>query len=299
MKKRLYSLVKGALFALLAWGFTACSPEEFDSPTVAGIPVAADYEDAVRIVVDQETNYANFYFDAKKGVTPVWIIDGKNYSSDFTMSKYYRKAGDYSVEVKVANANGVSDGSISKTFHIDKTKMTGFGGFVYDSEFNMWTKATVGDPEFYYAPGWSQIANPAYSLSDGAYVVTLPVATTDRWQAQMKLPTNISTSADKHYDFSVILTSTVNHPNVMVKLVDASDDNVFYCADEIPLTANEPVCFWKSDMEGLDIANLALVLDFGGNADNTEITFENIVLKDHANDDGTEVPVIDDTPEPV
>ena len=299
MKKRLYSLVKGALFALLAWGFTACSPEEFDSPNEAGIPVAADYEDAVRIVVDQETNYANFYFDAKKGVTPVWIIDGKNYSSDFTMSKYYRKAGDYSVEVKVANANGVSDGSISKTFHIDKTKMTGFGGFVYDSEFNMWTKATVGDPEFYYAPGWSQIANPAYSLSDGAYVVTLPVATTDRWQAQMKLPTNISTSADKHYDFSVILTSTVNHPNVMIKLVDAADDGVFYCADEIPLTANEPVCFWKSDMEGLDIANLALVLDFGGNADNTEITFENIVLKDHANDDGTEVPVIDDTPEPV
>lgn len=298
MKKILYSLGKGALFAALTWGFTACSPEEFDSPNEAGIPVAADYEDAVRIVVDQETNYANFYFESGNGVMPVWIIDGKNYSSDFTMSKYYRKAGDYSVEVKIANANGVSDGSISRTFHVDKTKMTGFGGFVYDSEFNMWTKAMVEAPTFWYAPGWGQIADPAYTLTDGAYVVTLPAATTDTWQAQMALATDMSTSAGKHYDFSVILTSTTDHPHVTVKLTDATDDGNFYFEGKVALTANEPLCFWKSDMEGLDIASLKLVFDFGGNAENSEITIESVVLKDHADDDGTEVPVIDETPEP-
>lgn len=299
MKKIFYSLEGVMLAAAMAWGFSACSPEEFGSPKEASIPVVSDYEEAVRIEVDQETNYAHFHFDSKPGVMPVWIIDGKSYSTDFSVSKYYRKAGDYNVEVKVANANGVSDGSVYKTFHIDKTKMTGFGGFVYESEFNMWTKATVAAPAFWYAPGWNQIADPAYSLADGTYVVTLPAKTTDQWQAQMSMTTDINTAADKHYDFSVILTSTTDHPHVMVKLVDPGDDDIFYCAETVALTANEPLCFWKSDMEGLDITNLKFVFDFGGNAENTEITIENIVLKDHANDDGTVVPEVDDTPEPV
>ena len=64
----------------------------------------------------------------------------------------------------------------------------------------------------------------------------------------------------------------------------------FHFAETIALTANEPVCFWKSDMAGLDIANLKFVFDFGGNAENTEIMVESIVLKDHTNDDGTIVP---------
>ena len=51
-------------------------------------------------------------------------------------------------------------------------------------------------------------------------------------------------------------------------------------------------------MPGIDIANLKLVFDFGRNAAGTDMTIESIVLKDHANDDGTEVPVIDETPEP-
>ena len=84
----------------------------------------------------------------------------------------------------------------------------------------------------------------------------------------------------------------------MVKLVDSSDDNIFYFAETIALTANEPVCFWKSDMAGLDIANLKFVFDFGGNAENTEIMVESIVLKDHTNDDGTIVPEEETVPEP-
>ena len=103
----------------------------------------------------------------------------------------------------------------------------------------------------------------------------------------------------KNYDFSVILTASVAHSNVTVKLVDSTDDGNFYFEQKgIKLEANEPLCFWKSNMPGIDIANLKLVFDFGGNAAGTDMTIESIVLKDHANDDGTEVPVIDETPEP-
>ena len=296
--KKLYSYIGGILLtAAIALGITSCSPEDFAAPNEDGIPTATAYEDAVQIDVNQNTNYVTFSFSGK-GAMPIWIIDGKSYSSSFSLTKYYRKAGDYSIDVKIANANGMSDGVITKSFHIDKTIMTGFGGFVYNSDFNLWTKATVGAPVFWYAPGWSQIADPAYTLSDGTYTVTLPEATTDTWQAQMLMDTNISTQSTKHYDFSVILTSTIDHPHVMVKLVDNSDDNVYYCAETIALTANEPVCFWKSDMPGVDIANLKLVLDFGGNAAGSVITVENLVFKDHADDDGTVVPEEEETPEP-
>lgn len=295
---KIYSYIGGLLLmAAMVFCVAACSPDDFASPNEAGVPIASEYEDAIQVDVDQETNWVTFTFSGKKGVMPVWI-DGDKYSSAFAIKKYYRKAGDYSINVKIANANGVSDGFISKTFHINKTIMNGFGGFKYDSEFNLWSKATISAPVFWYAPGWSQIEDPAYSLEGSTYTVKLPEATAETWQAQMFMNTNIATESTKQYDFSVILTSTTEHPHVMVKLVDSTDDNVFYFAETVKLTANEPVCFWKSNMNGIDIANVKLVLDFGGNAANTEIAIENIVLKDHANDDGTVVPEVEDTPEP-
>lgn len=297
MKKR-YNYAKSILMMLaLALGITACSPDDFTSPNEAGIPLAANYEDAITILVNQETNWVTFSFNAT-GVMPLWIIDGTTYTSTFNMTKYYRKAGDYSVDVKIVNANGISDGVITKSFTINKTIMNGFGGFVYDSDFNLWKKATIATPTFWYAPGWSQIADPTFKSDGASYSISLPEATTDTWQAQMLMGTDIATNANTHYDFSAILTATQDHPHVMVKLVDSTDDNVFYFAETVKLTANEPVCFWKSDMEGIDIGSLKMVFDFGGNAAGTDITIENIVLKDHANDDGTIVPEEELVPEP-
>lgn len=76
--------------------------------------------------------------------------------------------------------------------------MNGFGGFVEDSEFNMFKGLALPNnpgnnddpshnPAFWYAPGWNMIAAPNCSLQKGCYTVKLPQATTDRWQAQMAL----------------------------------------------------------------------------------------------------------------
>lgn len=288
--KNIYNYIGlSLLMAIIAFCMGSCSTEDFTAPNEAGIPQATDYENTIQIDVDQTNNYVTFSFKERK-VMPVWIIDGKTYSSVFSMKKYYRKAGDYSIDVKIANANGISDAAITKTFHIDKTIMNGFGGFVYDSDFNLWKKATISKPTFWYAPGWAQIADPTYTTDNASYIVSLPEATTETWQAQMLIGTNMSSSTNNKYDFSVILTSTTDHPHVMVKLVSNTDDNVFYFAETVKLTANEPFCYWKSEMKGLDIANLKFVLDFGGNAANTDVTIENVVFKDHANDDGTKVP---------
>lgn len=270
---------------------TACSAEEFSGAN-GELPNIADYADNFNISVDQEINTANFSFNSAEGITPVWVIDGA-YSSDYTLSKYYRKKGTYDVECFVKNRNGISTESVKKQFTIEKTKMNGFGGFVEDSEYNLFKGVTLPSKgsSYYYAPGWNQIADPATTYSKGCYTVKLPEATTDRWQAQMALDDiDIQTSADKHYDFSVILTSDKGHGGVKVKLCQEGDDGNVLFDKDVKLEAGEPKCLFGSDLEGKDISKLKIVFDFGGNKAGDQIMIESFVLKDHANDDGTEVP---------
>ena len=129
------------------------------------------------------------------------------------------------------------------------------------------------------------------------YTVTLTEATTDQWQAQMAFKTtNISTSAANNYDFSCIINSSNDLNGVTVKLVMDGDDNVFYFTDRIDLKAGEDYIFWKSDMPGIDMERVNLFFDFGGCQAGTVVNISNIVLKDHANDDGTVLPN-NDTPD--
>jgi hypothetical protein len=188
----------------------------------------------------------------------------------------------------------IDNGSIAWHYILAPEGEGEFNGFKYNSEYNMWTKATVDAPTFWYAPGWNQIADPDYTYDGTTYTVTLPQATSDTWQAQMLIPTNISTSSANSYDFSVILNSTLGHPHVMVKLVDSTDDGIYYCADQVTLNAYEDYVYYFSDVQGLDIANLKFVFDFGGNEAGDVITISNIVFKDHANDDGTVLPSEDE-----
>ena len=169
----------------------------------------------------------------------------------------------------------------------------GFFGFDANSDFNMWKNVDY-NMFFWYAPGWNQIADPGFEANGNDYTVFLPEATTDQWQAQMAFKTtNISTSADKHYDFSCILNSDKDLNGVTVKLVMDGDDNVFYFADRIDLKAGENYIFWKSDMPGIDMERVNLFFDFGGCQAGTTVNIFNIVLKDHANDDGTILPSVD------
>lgn len=283
--------------------FSACSEDSVYNVDINAVPMAADYADNINITVDQATNTAYFEFTGK-GVYPVWIIDGKSYSSAHTFSRYYRKAGEYSVEVKIGNANGMSQGTLTKTFTIDKTAMNGFGGFVYESDFNLWNGATKKEPSFFYAPGWNQIANPAYSFDGDAYTVTLPEATTEQWQAQMHIGTDICLEEGKKYDGSFIFTSTMDMKNITLKIHpdgddDDDDSHSFFPNQKINLTAGEPATFWFSELEAVvPMDNLVFTLDFGGNPAGVEVTVENFVIKDHANDDGTVLPDLPSTPEP-
>jgi hypothetical protein len=170
----------------------------------------------------------------------------------------------------------------------------GFTGYNASSDCNLWKKATITN-RFWYAPGWSQIADPGFTSNGNSYSITLPEATSDTWQAQCFFETNMATSATANYDFSATFMSTKDHNNVTVKLFKKGDDNTLYFADNIKIKAYEEYVFYKSDMPGIDMDNVSLVLDFGKNEAGTVVNISNVDLQEHKCD-GIEAPAVDTDP---
>ena len=171
-----------------------------------------------------------------------------------------------------------------------------FKGYKFDSDGNMLRDATW-EISRYYAHGdaWE-----GYNVEDITYtnegnkkfVVNLPYESNQRWQAQFQLQNlgGVSTQAGKNYDFSIKLKANQDLNSATVKLTDATDDTNFYFDEVIPLEGDTEYLLAKSNMEGRDIALLHLVFDFGGCKAGTVVEITDMVLKDHAFDDGAGQP---------
>ena len=176
-----------------------------------------------------------------------------------------------------------------------------FNGFNYNHEANLWKPVDAEGAHsysFFYAPGWTQIADPEVSCAGGKYTFSLPSATSEQWQAQCFIipTTDLPLSAATNYDFSCILNSSTDIKKVTLKLTDTTNDGNFLFTENVNLTAFEDYVFYLSDLPGIDAATVKMVFDFGGNPDNTEVSVSNIVLKDHAIDDGTVLPSVPEDP---
>ena len=176
-----------------------------------------------------------------------------------------------------------------------------FNGFNYNHEANLWKPVDTEGAHsysFFYAPGWTQIADPEVSCAGGKYTFSLPSATSEQWQAQCFIipTTDLPLSAATNYDFSCILNSSTDIKKVTLKLTDTTNDGNFLFTENVNLTAFEDYVFYLSDLPGIDAAAVKMVFDFGGNPDNTEVSVSNIVLKDHAIDDGTVLPSVPEEP---
>ena len=55
-----------------------------------------------------------------------------------------------------------------------------FDGFDPNSDFNMFKNCTFTN-SYYYAPGWTQIADPVMTTDGNSYTVSLPTATSETW----------------------------------------------------------------------------------------------------------------------
>lgn len=157
---------------------------------------------------------------------------------------------------------------------------------IYDPTYdgNMWLSMTIEEMFYHYAPGWDPVINDQFGFEENGtndYTITLPVATTDQWMAQFAFRTTMSSSADKNYDFYLVMNSTMDHPGVTIKLVKTGDDNTFYFADRHPLTAYEDFVYKVPNMPGIDMEKISLFFDFGGCAENTVVNIKDILFQEH------------------
>ena len=175
-----------------------------------------------------------------------------------------------------------------------KDEVKGFEGFDANSDFNLW-KGIDPTMTFYYNPdpNWGNEQTPmlegGFQKGNNDYTVVIPSECFADWQAQVHFHTPIQTSTAINYDFSTILLSDKDVAGVIVKVTDEQDAEVLL-EEHIDLKAGEEFICWKSDIAGKDLKPMKIVFDFGHAPNNTTVNIRNIVLKDHANDDGTVLP---------
>ena len=236
---------------------------------------------------------------AMKGDGSVKIFGQSDWGIEWTSDKYssfngngFFKLGD---GVDGDNGNIYHDGSPAGYYvftvvdnggifdmTVDKKKETIFDPA--DAAHNMWLSMNLLSMSYYYAPGWAQIADPAVEADGNNYVISLPEATTDQWQAQVAFHTDMTSSADKTYDFCCKLVSNQDHPGVTIKLVlsgGGDNDNIFYFADRHKLTADTEYVYKMADMPGIDMDKISLFFDFGGCAAGTEVTLSDVLFQEH------------------
>ena len=271
----------------------SCSADTYDGVDPNGRPDANEID--VTVTVDQETNTYTLTLN-NPGYYPVWTVNvGKNpkVSSLNNFSGVIAQKGVYEVEVRMGNRNGISEGS--KIYEIVIENDLGgdeFRGFKYDSEFNLWKDCQITDVAYWFANNdWAQLTDPSCDIANDGFTITLPADIgTQQWQGQVHINTDLSTNANTKYDFTIFFRSAAGHPGITVKLQDKSNDGVFYCEGKVQLEAGKGKAFYIHDVDGIDIENIQLTLDFGGGVPGSEIQISDIVVKDAANDDGTVLP---------
>ncbi len=203
------------------------------------------------------------------------IVEGQDNGNIYTDASNQKNAGYYTFFF--TDNDGILDMSVEAYVPVVPAQTQ----WDPEADCNMWNTMTVEEMFYHYAPNWTVIGNPSLEENDGVYTISLPEATTDQWQAQVAFRTDMTSSADKFYDFQVKMTSNLAHPGVTIKLTQTGDDNNFYCADRHALGEYEELVYRLENVPGKDMPKISLFFDFGGCAAGTEIEIYDIIFQEH------------------
>ena len=139
---------------------------------------------------------------------------------------------------------------------------------------------------------WKELPATGFDADDVNFVyqLTMPEETHNQWQRQVAFHTDMTSSADKKYDFCATITADSDINGVTIKLVKEGDDNTFYFADRHNLKAGEPYVYKVPNMDGIDMEAITLVFDFGGNPANAAAEIKDICFQEHQDPQGGAAP---------
>lgn len=156
---------------------------------------------------------------------------------------------------------------------------------------NLWLTGTPQPKEPYYAPGWSPITTYTFKVTADGMEVTLPEATTDRWQAQFGATNTFKLETGKYYKVSCDIESNQTFTG-HVKLVQNGDDNLFAVDADINIkTGTTHIEKTGKAALSAEITAPWLLFDYGTNPANTEIKITNICVEESAPETEPEVPL--------
>lgn len=135
---------------------------------------------------------------------------------------------------------------------------------------------TIPAENIHFAPNWTKNDNYNYTLSDFGATFVLTDATSERWQAQFKIPTGVSFTSEDVYQLEFDYKAN-NSFTGFVKLYKSNDDNTYAVSEELGI--NTTIQHFKSQVyTNKPLENVLLLFDFGGNPANTTIEVTNIKL---------------------
>ena len=222
--------------------------------------------------------------DAPNGVKMVFDFGGNAADTEVSIARITLK--DHAIDDGTVLPSEEPDVPVEEGAHYDITGST-----------NFWRSMTY-TMGFYTAhgSGWEGLPDTGFQADDQNFVynLSMPEATDSQWQRQVAFHTNMSSSAEKKYDFCCTLTSTMDIPGVTIKLVKEGDDNTFYFADRHDIKAAEPFVYKMPDMDGIDMEAIALFFDFGGNPEGAEVEIKDICFQEHQEPQGGQGGVVFD-----
>jgi hypothetical protein len=102
----------------------------------------------------------------------------------------------------------------------------------------------------------------------------------DQWQGQKHITfDNVTLSASKNYNFSIVVIADNNVPGLTVKPQNDGDDNQFLSADRHAIAANVPTAIVLTGCPGFD-GKFRLCLDFGGTPAGTNVKILNMYVSE-------------------
>ena len=157
----------------------------------------------------------------------------------------------------------------------------------YASSSNLWKAVDDGTAfdafGYYFADdGWSPVAFSEATHSGDTYEITLPEGLGgSQWQGQFHIDTKLTASAEKAYNFYLVMETTNDCPGVTFKLTDSGDSN-FFIEERVDVPAGGFV-FKREGVtlkEGTDASAIRLFFDFGGSPSGTNVKISKIYLEE-------------------
>ncbi len=253
-----------------AYGTKTGDIEDDDMPELSDPVVKEEAAEGVTLTLNATDGTAT-------SLTYTVTIDGKNYSTtgnsgentDITISGLSQNT-EYTASVTASDGVNTTE---PKTVTFTTLSVEPFD---YDSDCNLFKTATKTEGWFYADWEWKPTTAPVVTETDGVYTFNLDHATNERWMAQYSITTDIATVAGTNYDFS----TTINvSKDVVINFQLGTGYE--YVTRDIALKGGKDYVIRMENFAGVNINNLKLLFDFGGNQADTDVKISKIVVREH------------------